>query len=90
MAWTKITRKDYERRGGRYASDMRDREWALIEPWMPPRKRIGEPRRVDPRDVMDAILYMASTGSQWAMLPDDFLPSSTVRRYFYDWRSSGL
>ena len=29
--WTEITRRDYERRGGRYASDMTDREWALFQ-----------------------------------------------------------
>ena len=39
---------------------------------------------------MDAVMYMASTGCQWAMLPNDFPPPSTVQRYFYDWRSNGL
>ena len=66
---TEITRSDYVRRGGRYASDMTDREWALLAPFMPARKKIGRPRTTDLRDVMDAILYMASTGCQWAMLP---------------------
>ena len=50
MAWTEITRKDYERRGGRYASDsMTDGEWALIEPLMPSRKPTGRPRTTDLR-----------------------------------------
>jgi transposase len=40
--------------------------------------------------VLDAILYMAATGCQWAMLPKNFPPPSTVQRYFYDWRDSGL
>jgi transposase len=88
--WTEITRSDYERRGGRYASDMTDREWALLVPFMPARKKNGRPRTTAMRDVMDAILYMASTGCQWAMLPNDFPPPSTVQRYFYDWRDSGL
>ena len=48
------------------------------------------PRTTALRDLMDAILYMASTGCQWAMLPNDFPPPSTVQRYFYDWRDSGL
>jgi len=55
MTWTKITRKNYDRRGGRYASDMRDREWMLIEPFMPPREANGQPRTTDLRDVMNAI-----------------------------------
>ena len=88
--WTEITRPNYERRGGRYASDLTDREWALIAPLMPPRKKIGRPRTTDLRHVMDAVMYMASTGCQWAMLPNDFPPPSTVQRYFYDWRSNGV
>ena len=30
--WTEITRPKYERDGLRYASDLSDAEWALIEP----------------------------------------------------------
>jgi hypothetical protein len=29
--WTEITRPKYEREGQRYASDLTDAEWALIE-----------------------------------------------------------
>lgn len=88
--WTEITRPDYERRGRFYASDMTDQEWALIAPFMPPRKRTGRPRTTDLRAVVDAILYLASTGCQWALLPNDFPPCSTVKRYFYAWRDQGL
>ena len=90
MAWTEITRLRYERRNDRYASDMTDHEWALIKPFMPPPRRIGRPRTTGLREVMNAILYMATTGCQWAQLPKDFPPPSTVQRYFYDWRDSGL
>ena len=90
MPWTETTRREYERRGRRYASDMTDAEWALVAPFMPARKRTGRPRTTGLRDVCDAILYMAATGCQWAMIPKDFPPPSTVQRYFYDWRDSGL
>src|ERR1700730_5427872 len=30
--WTEITRRKYEREGRRYASDVTDGEWALIDP----------------------------------------------------------
>lgn len=89
MPWTETARLEYDRRGGRYASDLTDREWALIEPFMPSPRRIGRPRTTDLREVMNAILYMASTGCQWAYLPKDFPPPSTVQRYFYEWRDSG-
>ena len=42
------------------------------------------------RDVMEAILFIASSGCPWRMLPGDFPPVSTVRGYFYAWRDSGL
>ena len=32
------------------------------------------------------ILYIASSGSQWRMLPKDFPPISTVEGCFYAWR----
>lgn len=88
--WTEITRPQYERTGRRYASDATDAEWALIAPLLPAPKRVGRPRTTDLRDVFDAILYMAATGCQWRMLPNDFPPVSTVRGYFYDWRDNGL
>src|SRR3546814_60333 len=88
--WTEITRPKYERSGRRYASDATDEEWCHIAPLLPPAKSGGRPRTTDLRDVFDAILYMASTGFQWRMLPNDFPPVSTVRRYFYDWRDNGL
>ena len=102
MAWTELTRPQYVRTGGRYASDTTHKEWALIAPFLPAPKRVGRPRTTDLRDVFDAILYIATTGCQWrsplssdqwrkmARLPNDFPPVSTVRRYFYDWRGSGL
>ena len=44
----------------------------------------------DLRSVVDAILYLASSGCQWRMLPKDFPQVSTVQGYFYAWRDSGL
>jgi len=57
---------------------------------MPVVRRIGRPRTTDLREVFNAILYIATSGCQWRMLPNDFPPVSTVRRYFYDWRDNGL
>lgn len=88
--WTEITRPEYERKGRRYASDATDKEWSYIVSLLPAAKSGGRPRTTDLRDVFDAILYMASTGCQWRMLPNDFPPISTVRRYFYDWRDNGV
>ena len=90
MPWTDAARREHARRTPRYASDLTNSEWALIAPFMPPRRRVGRPREVELREVVNAILYLASTGCQWRMLPKDFPPVSTVQRYFYDWRDAGL
>ena len=42
------------------------------------------------REVVDAIFYIAQTGSQWRLLPKDFPPYTTVQRYFYAWRDNGV
>src|SRR6516165_1605876 len=87
--WTKITRRQYEGEGQRYASDLTDAEWALIEPHMPAGKRLGRPRKTRLRGVLDAILYIARTGCQWRMLPKDFPPFTTVHGCFDDGRDNG-
>jgi len=89
MAWTEITRPQYQRDGLRYASDLTDDEWALIEPFMPPPNQRGRPRERDLREVVNALLYMATTGCQWRLLPKDFPPFTTVQSYFYAWRDEG-
>ncbi len=84
--WTETTRPKYARKGLRHASDMTDAEWNLIEPLLPPAKRLGRPRKTEMREVVYAILYMLRGGGAWRMLPKDFPPRSTVQRYFYAWR----
>jgi transposase len=89
MPWTEITREQYRRDELRYASDMTDAEWGLIKPFLPRAHRRGRPRRTDLRSVVEAILYILSTGCQWRALPQEFPPYSTVQGYFYAWRDTG-
>src|SRR4051794_31096262 len=72
-----------------YPSDLTDEQWALIEPHLPDAPGGGRPRKTDPRDVLDAILYILRTGCQWRYLPGDLPPKSTVWRYFDRWRRDG-
>jgi len=90
MTWTDIARREHNRDGLRYPSDLSGREWALIAPLLPRAKRGGRPRTTCLRAVMDAILYIGSSGCQWRALPKCFPPVSTVRSYFYAWRNGGL
>lgn len=90
MTWTEITRKQYRRDHLRYASDLNDAEWLILSFFLPAPCPVGRPREVSLRAVLDAILYVLSTGCQWRALPGDFPPRSTVQYYFYLWRDQRL
>ena len=90
MAWMAATRGDYVRPSGSYASDMTDREWALIAPLLPAARPGGRPRTTCLRRVTNAIFYLLQAGCQWRMLPQDFPPRSTIYGYFRAWIAGGV
>ena len=83
--WTTENRSRYDRSRLRYPSDLMDEEWSLVEPLIPRAKRGGNKRTVDVREVVNGIMYILSTGCQWAALPKDLPPRSTVNGYFLRW-----
>jgi putative transposase len=88
MNWTETTRAQYRQDGLEYAS-LRDKEWGLLAPLLPPSKDGGRPRETDLREVLNGILFILATGCQWRALPERFPPRSTVQGYFYAWRDDG-
>lgn len=88
--WTETTQPQYLREGLRYASDVTDAEWVQIEALLPLPKQLGRPRTTPMRQVVNALLYLLTTGCQWRLLPKEFPPFSTVQRFFYRWRDAGV
>ena len=72
-----------------YASDLTDREWALLEPLLPPESPVGRPRRHSPRIILNAIFYQLRTGGAWRFLPQEWPPWKTIYHYFRRWRMDG-
>jgi transposase len=65
--------------------------WALLEPVLRSakvRKKPGRPRR-DDRAIFDGLIWLARTGAQWAQLPREFGPRSTVHERFSEWIATG-
>jgi transposase len=87
VKWDTLHRKDQERSRLRFATDLTDREWQIVEPLLPPPRRGGRPRTVDLREVLNTILYVLESGRGWDDLPKQFPPKSTVYDYFTLWRS---
>ena len=71
-----------------YPSDLTDDQWAIIEPLIPV-NRVGRPRKVDMREVLNAIFYLTRSGCQWDMLPHDLPAKSTVYDHFAQWKADG-
>jgi putative transposase len=88
--WTDITREQHARKDLSLPSDLKDAEWATLEPLLPSSSRVGRPRKWPMRRIFEALLYLLRGGLPWRMLPPGFPPVSTVQRYFYAWRDSGL
>jgi transposase len=89
--WTDITRKRYARSELLLPSDLTDAEWAILEPLLPPRGKLGRPPVWDYRQIVEAILYLLRGGLPWRMLPPGlFPPMTTVQHYFYRWSAMGV
>ena len=73
-----------------YRTDLTDSQWDLIKEMLPAPKPGGRPRRLDLRQVINAILYLVVGGIQWRMLPKEYPKWQSVYSYFREWRNSGL
>ena len=87
--WTLENLARYDRSGLRYPSDLTEDEWGLIEPLIPPAKRLGNKRTVVMREVVNGLMYVLGTGCQWRAIPKDLAPRSTVYGYFARWDWDG-
>jgi transposase len=87
--WTAANRARYDRSSLRYPSDLTDAEWLLVEPCIAPGKRGGDKRTVNLREIVNALMYVLSTGCQWRAIPKDLPPRSTVHGYFELWTWDG-
>jgi len=72
-----------------YSSSLTDREWEIIEPLMPQKKRTRPPIWTK-RQILDGIFYQLKNGCNWCDLPKDLPPYSTVFWHYKQWRNTGV
>jgi putative transposase len=72
-----------------YPTDLNDKEWAVIEPYVPKPKAGGRPAQHERREIINAIAYVLRSGCAWRLMPHDLPPWSTVYDYFRQWRLDG-
>jgi len=70
--------------------DLTDKEYALIEPLLPPERsgKAGCPYKSHQR-VLSGIFWVLHTGAPWRDLPERYGPWSTVYDRFRRWRIDG-
>ncbi len=73
-----------------YSSDLTDSEWQIIDFMLPLEKQRGKQRKVDFRQVVNAIFYRADNGIKWRAMPINFPAWQTVYGYYRKWVKRGL
>ncbi|MGU7779092.1 transposase [Burkholderia sp. PU8-34] len=72
--------------------ELGDKEWELVEALFrakPARsERRGRPR-AETRAVLNAVLWVLSTGEGWSRLPGSYPSPPTCRRRFDEWQADG-
>ena len=56
--WKAETRRTYDRKGLRYPTDVTDPEWELARPFVDVAQSRSGQRRVDLREVLNAVFYI--------------------------------
>ena len=72
-----------------YPTDLTDKQWRAICPFVISDAPIGRKRLVDLREIVNAILYRRHSRCPWRMLPHDYPQWETVYYYYRRWQSDG-
>jgi transposase len=77
-----------------YPSDLTDKKWNLIKHLIPEVKsnneKGGRPSVYSRREIVNAILYVLSSGCRWVDLPHDLPGKSIAWKKFDEWSSTGI
>jgi transposase len=67
-----------------------DDEWALIGPFLPSERGRGCRPAGDNRPYFEGMMWMARSGAQWRLLPDEYGKWNNVFRRYRRWLETGV
>jgi len=73
-----------------YPSDVGDDEWAFVAPYLTLMTEAAPQRDYPLREVFNGLRWLARTGAQWRMLPNDLPPWHTVYQQTQRWLKAGV
>lgn len=68
---------------------IKDTQWEILKPLLKNDTKVGRPRTIDDRIMVEAILYIVRTGVQWRDLPKEFPNWKSVYSRFNKWNKNG-
>ena len=70
---------------------LRDEQWGMIAPLLPPQPRTGRRRKHD-KQVLNSLVYRLKTGVRYKDLPksEDYAAKSTVYHWLKRWSEEGV
>jgi len=72
-----------------YPSDLKDKEWEILEPLIPAISPEAVNVQYTRREIVNGILYVLRSGCPWRMVPHDLPAWGTLYDYFRTWRNDG-
>jgi transposase len=73
-----------------YPSDVSDEEWAFAAAYLTLMREDAPQRDYSVREVFNGLRWIARTGAQWRMLPNDLPPWATVYQQAQRWLKAGV
>jgi len=73
-----------------YPSDVSNDEWAFVAPYLTLMSEDAPQRQHSLREVFNGLRYIARTGAQWRMMPNDLPPWHTVYQQTQRWLKAGV
>jgi transposase len=73
-----------------YPSDVSDDEWAFVAPYLTLMTEDAPQRDYSLREVFNGLRWIAPTGAQWRMMPNDLPPWSAVYQQTQRWMAAGV
>ena len=72
-----------------YTSDLNDVQWEILSPFVSVNTGRGTRNKHPLREIINAILYINVNGREWADLPHDFPPFTSVSYHYAKWARDG-
>jgi transposase len=73
-----------------YPSDVSDDEWAFVAPYLTLMSEEAPQRDYPLREVFNGLRWLARSGAQWRMLPNDLPPWPAVYQQTQRWLNAGV